>query len=257
VKPLNMLAIYEVGKWFTLLYRSNPSDGEHFQRRYGELRQRMEECGLDRSLKAVTILQAYGRSGQDLTQDDLDGIAGHCQGMDIPLQTEVSENEVLLVPKGTVTTKVDELTKLPVLMAHQHAFIKELETCIHAGGYRSAIVMAWSLLYDYVRKWVFDNELPLLNAELTAGNRQPITVYSDFFASGAPSEAAFLDIVTQSRQTPPQKAILGSRVTNKMRPLLNERNEYAHANYQDPTLAQANVFVDNCHTVLNTAPFVV
>jgi hypothetical protein len=253
VKPLSMSAVFEVGKWFELLYRSHEDDGQHFQRRYANLRQRMEECGLTRSFDAVTILAGYGKSGRRFTPDELKGIAKHCQGVDKPLQAEVAENEVLLVPKGTVTPKIQSLAQLPVLMPHQTAFIKELETCIHAGAYRSAIVMAWSFLYDYVRSWVFAKELPLLNAELAAWGRPAINAYSDFFGL---SEGTFLDIVRQSRQRPAQPAILGTKIVDRMKPLLVERNEYAHANYQDPTLNQANLFVEQCFAVLNTKPFV-
>jgi hypothetical protein len=253
VKPLNMLAIYEVGKWFTLLYRSHEGDGQHFQRRYNALRQRLEECSLTRSLEAVKIIGSYGQSGRRFTPDELDRLAHHCQGVDNPLQAEVGENEVLLVPKGTVTPAIQALAKLPVLMPQQPAFIKELETCIHAGGYRSAIVMGWSFLYDYVRSWVFLKKLPLLNAELAAWKRPPINAYSDFFGL---SEKTFLDTVATSKQQPAQPAILGTKIVDRMKPLLTERNEYAHANYQDPTLNQANHFVEQSFAVLNTSPFV-
>lgn len=246
-----MISIYDVGKLFTLLYRSHKDDGRHFQRRYGLLRQRMHECGLNRSLNAITILQGYGTSHQKLTINELKGIAKHCQGMDIPLQDEVKEREVLLLPQGKVTSRLAFFRKLPVLLYDQSSLIDEVETCIHSGSYRSAIVVTWNITYDYIRQWVFKRKRKKgqLNTALAAKGKPRLVNYSDFFkpVKKAPSEREFLEICAGP--------ILGTRVTDPLKLLLNDRNEYAHATFQDPTLNEANHFVERCVKVLNTTPF--
>jgi hypothetical protein len=249
MNTINMLTIYDVGKFFTRLYKSTSEDSGEYQRRYGRLRDCMEKCGLTRSLKQIEKIGSYP-AGKILQTRELQAIHDRCIGMDDSVQAEVAEQTVLLLPKGTITQTLDEFRKLPVIMKPPTSLLDEVETCLYAGAYRSSIVMCWNVTYDYIRQWLFTNHPSELNAGLPKG-KGPISRYSDFFKgpSQAPSEREVVELCSP-------KTLLGHKSAGMLRTLLDRRNDYAHPNFHDPTLAQANHYIDECFSVLNNTPFV-
>jgi hypothetical protein len=247
-----MLTIYNVGKWFTHLYRSRPQDARHFNRRYRSLRHCMSQSGLVNSRNLILPLAQYPSNTTTIPAQELIALQRACRRMDNAIQAEVRAKRVLILPSGTVTRNLAFFRTLPILQHSHLPLVDEVEICIHSGAYRSAIVMTWNVCYDYVRQFVFSTTRlkRALNAGLRTAHRPPVTKYSDFFrpANVAPNEWMFLDICGQQG--------LGTRVTDPLKVLLAKRNRSAHANYQTPTLDQANHFVDECVAVLNDQPFV-
>ncbi len=104
--------------------------------------------------------------------------------------------------------------------------------CITAGAYRAAIVVMWSLGYDLVRRWVFDdearraefNELLEKRTENHRGGLRQINEYRDFYKEGE-------DFVLQvCRDAGGPLNGFTSKTYTRLHSLLDERNNFAHAN---------------------------
>jgi hypothetical protein len=250
VKTINMLDIVEAGKTFTLLARSTPNDGRHYQRRFERLRRCLKASGLDFTYEALENVKDYAKDGT-LSNEVCRQIKQRLIGVDNGFLKEAAKKEVLPVVEGTFTHKLVEFAQRR-LTDPQKMLVGEVEKCLQVGAFRSAVVMGWNLVYDYVRQWVFDNKLKEFNSELTSlpKSPSPIVAYSDFFRHDVTrQERKLLDLCRPN-------TILGGRVTESLIRHLDDRNDYAHANFLDPTVHQTNCFIENCLKVLNGPPFV-
>jgi hypothetical protein len=249
---VSMIEIYNVGKFFTHLYRSRPDDARNYKRRFDILAAAMRTCGLSDSENSIGQID-FDPQTENFSEAELTQIRQRSIGMDKAIVAEVSSKYVLLLPEGVVTPSLAVFSRMPQLLYDQSALVAEVEICIHAGAYRSAIVTTWNVFYDYVRQWVFNNKLAEFNAGWATRYKPPkppIAQYTDFFkpTNDAPSERTFLDLC--------KGPALGTTVTTPMIRLLDERNQYAHPNFKTPTLNQANRFVEDCATILDHTPFV-
>jgi hypothetical protein len=125
-----------------------------------------------------------------------------------------------------------------------------MHNCLEVGAFRSAIVMGWNLVYDFVRQWIYDHKLTEFNQAMLSRHSKvvPIVEYSDFFRSTL-SEFQVLDLCNPV-------AIIGGKVTDALKALLRERNDYAHPNFHDPSMYQANYFIEQCLKAVNGSPFI-
>jgi hypothetical protein len=84
------------------------------------------------------------------------------------LYAEADETELIVIKSGVVA---QQLRALPAKLAFnptQKNLLDETILSMEAGAYRAAIVMGWSLAYDFIRQWVFNNHLEFFNQALTS-----------------------------------------------------------------------------------------
>ncbi len=138
--------------------------------------------------------------------------------------------------------------RLTGLEPHQQALLDDMVTCFKAHLARPAIVMAWALGYDIVRWWVHKDpaRLAAFNLQFKQG---PIVNYDDFFRVG---ERVFLDTCKNA-----QGALkdFNENTHHSLVHLLNERNNYAHANFHDATIFRASAFVEKLVETITGRPF--
>ncbi|MCA9081568.1 MAG: hypothetical protein KDA58_13475, partial [Planctomycetaceae bacterium] len=107
--------------------------------------------------------------------------------------------------------------------------------CLELRLYRSAVVMMWNLVFECVRRWVFDNKLSDFNKELVSGYTrkngqavyEQIVNYSDFWDSQSVGERITLDTCERCK-------LIGVKLHHRLVGLLNDRNDHAHSNYTEP-----------------------
>jgi len=163
--------------------------------------------------------------------------------------------------KSLILTDVkppDEISQFANLARHQEALRGDLVTCLKAHLARPAIVMAWALGYDLIRSWVFNettHRLPAFNSQLASNPRrgEPVAVndYHDFFRIG---ETRFLEICRDSQHASLQR--FTDRTFRDLQGLLDQRNEFAHANYSSANEHEANVYVVRMVRIVTNPPFV-
>jgi hypothetical protein len=118
-------------------------------------------------------------------------------------------------------------------------------------------VSDWNLCYDLIRWWVHSDAQRLadFNALLrqrTAKHRRgsrTIDKYDDFFSE---SEAFVLEIC---RDADGKLTEFTDKTHRTLQRLLDDRNAFAHANFDEATEAEAKSYVDKTIRVLCNAPF--
>jgi len=171
------------------------------------------------------------------------------------LDSESAQRKTIGLDTTGVSARLRALSALP-LMDAQAALLDETIRCIECSTYRSAIVMGWSLIYDYIRHWLFTNRLVDFNNYLTtnylyrSGKPQfdAIVRYEDFFRKDAPGER----VVLQSMNGP---QIIGGEVYDHLCQYLRYRNNYAHPTFKSPSRDQANSYIEHLITIINEPPF--
>jgi hypothetical protein len=143
------------------------------------------------------------------------------------------------------------------LEPYQEALRNDTETCLRVRLYRPAIVTAWNLCIDLLRAWIYSDQQRMadFNALLqqrTANHRRgPRTVrrYDDFFLE---SDAFVLEIC---RDATGALSDFTDKTHRTLQRLLDDRNAFAHANFNQATEVEAKSFVDKVIRVLCNAPF--
>ena len=143
------------------------------------------------------------------------------------------------------------------LEPHQEALRADTEMCLRAKLYRPAIVSAWNLCYDLIRWWVHSDAQRLadFNALLhqrTANHRRGsrwVNQYEEFFSE---SEAFVLEVC---RDAAGSLATFTDKTHRTLLRRLDDRNVYAHANFNEATETEAKSYVDRIIRVLSNAPF--
>lgn len=154
------------------------------------------------------------------------------------------------------------ITTLPQLIGrdlepHQEALRSDTEKCLRARLYRPAITSAWNLCYDLIRWWLFSDvqrsaDFNALLQQRTANHRRgsrTISRYEDFFAE---SEAFVLEIC---RDAGGALSNFTDRTFRTLQHMLDDRNAFAHANFQDATEAEAKSYVDKVVRIVCNQPF--
>jgi hypothetical protein len=156
----------------------------------------------------------------------------------------------------------EKLLSLPTALGkslepHQDALRLDTEVCLRARLYRPAIVSSWSLCYDLVRWWVYLDSQRLadfnsLLSQRTANHRKgsrTIQRYDDFFLE---SEAFVLEIC---RDASGALSTFTGKIHRSLEQLLDDRNSFAHANFNGATEQEAKSYVERCIRVVSNAPF--
>jgi hypothetical protein len=123
--------------------------------------------------------------------------------------------------------------------------------------YRPAIISAWNLCYDLMRWWLFSNaqrltDFSTLLSQRTANHRRgsrTIQRYDDFFVE---SEAFVLEVCRDAAGT---LAVFTDKTHRTLQRLLDDRNAFAHANFEEATETEAKSYADRVIRVICNAPF--
>jgi hypothetical protein len=143
------------------------------------------------------------------------------------------------------------------LEAHQEALRADTETCLRARLYRPAIVTAWGLCIDLVRHWIYSHAQRLadfnaLLGQRTANHRRGsrlIHRYDDFFSE---SDSFILEIC---RDAIGALSSFTDKTHRNLQRLLDDRNSFAHANFEEATEAEAKSYVDKVIRMICNTPF--
>jgi hypothetical protein len=150
-----------------------------------------------------------------------------------------------------------ELLDLKNLEKHQEALRQDLIVCLKAHLARPAIVTAWALGYDILRTWVYDDQprRASFNTQLAnpprKGEPAAIVDYHDFFTLG---EVRFLEICRDSQDMTLKD--FTAKTFRTLQALLDQRNDFAHANYSQANEHEANAYVVRLLRVVTRPPFI-
>ena len=133
----------------------------------------------------------------------------------------------------------------------QTAMWHDVLRCLQTRAYRPAITVGWALCYDIIRYWVFRDATRLndFNSELTNRKKTNITDYENFFLHG---ESFVLDLC---RLASGSLAGFTEKTQRSLQVLLDERNEFAHANFRLATAPVAQAHIERLIAILCAPPF--
>jgi hypothetical protein len=193
---------------------------------------------LQRSMERLRDLQSYNAHILHLRTTAIN--IEHALGSD-SLETNVIVSNVEPPP---------QLLALSCRENYQEALRDDVATCLRAELNRPAIVTAWALGYDLIRCWIFDDQarLDALNAQLKLP--KPIDKYEDFFDVG---ERRVLRACCDSKHAALND--FTDKTFRKLEGLLDERNNFAHANFDDASPQAAATYVEKIIRVVNGPPF--
>lgn len=163
--------------------------------------------------------------------------------------------ELRCIQSQQITTLASTLqTNGVTLEDYQQAMFADMTDCIHVGLPRQAIVTAWMLGYDIIRRWVYSDKhrLDAFNAWLTPNTKKAFVVidYEDFFTlnesfvlTACWKASAALDVFT-------------GKIHRTLEHLLDERNAFAHSNFRQCSDTKAEAFVERLFDVICEKPFI-
>jgi hypothetical protein len=131
----------------------------------------------------------------------------------------------------------------------QQALKLDLIMCLRARLARPSIVMAWALGYDLIRSWIFNDSdrLAAFNKQL---GKKPVVKYRDLFRI---NEAKFLETCCNSREQALQQ--FTDRTFRDLQAMLDQRNDFAHANFALASLSEAISYVERMVRIATGSPF--
>lgn len=231
--------VKEIGNLFTLLDKT----GLQSTRRLAE------------SLAGLTI--PSDRSGL-ISQVASSQLASTAHPIATRLYEEIGERS-FVDSDSNITPKILSLGKCLqiTLEPHQEALRADTEMCLRARLYRPAIVSAWNLCYDLIRWWIhsdiqrladFNAILHLRTQNHRKGSRT-IVRYDDFFQE---SEAFVLEIC---RDATGSLSTFTEKTHRTLQRLLDDRNSFAHANFDEATESEAKSYIDRVIRIIGNSPF--
>jgi hypothetical protein len=216
---------------------------------------RLREAGLWNTLNAAEPLY---RDVKEITQD----AEGRFDELYAKRREEFKTraqtiNQVLMGEAKTKTLILTDaqppvsLELLTDLQPRQSLLLRDLVVCLKAQLARPAIVMAWSLGYDIVRWWVYDEannrrRLEDFNSQIESPQ---IEEYEAFFRLG---ERRVLDVCLKAEG---ELRGFSEKTHRALVHLLDDRNRFAHANDSDATTKRAEVYVDKMVEIVTGPPF--
>ncbi|HUT13148.1 MAG TPA: hypothetical protein VMY42_21850 [Thermoguttaceae bacterium] len=152
------------------------------------------------------------------------------KGVRVEYETQLKSTEGDSEPERKAVSKSLESLAVKVVEPQQEAFLNETLKCLKADANRAAIVMAWNLSYDHIRRWVCKNHLHTFNNELTCRYRRKGKTYDAVTSADdfPDSEWLVLDVCRVAK-------IINKRKMDVLEPALRTRNQFAH-----PSPARAN-----------------
>jgi hypothetical protein len=132
---------------------------------------------------------------------------------------------------------------------HQEALRSDTITCLRLKLARPAIVTAWALGFDLIRSWVYNDPQRLqdFNTQLKTVS---IIDYHDFFLLGDQR------VLETCRDAGGALSAFTSKIFRKLHSMLDDRNNFAHANYDGATAEEAIVYVQRLVRIVTSRPFV-
>lgn len=221
---------------------------------------------LERNALASTRRLAESLAGLSISSDQ-SGMISSVSGLELasrvhPIATRLYEemNEKSFIesdsriPSGLLSL-AGELERQ--LEPHQEALRADTELCLRARLYRPAIVSAWNLCYDLIRTWLYSdaqrladfNSLLQQRTDKHSKGSRSINRYDDFFSE---SEAFVLEVC---RDATGMLSTFTNKTHRTLHRLLDDRNAFAHANYDEATEAEAKSYVGKVIRVICNAPF--
>ncbi len=172
---------------------------------------------------------------------------------------EASQRELAVLATTAVSAQLRVFSTASHLTDQQRRLAEETVLCLQIGAYRSAMVMAWNLVYDILRRWLVADEerLKTFNSNLSVVNsgRSPIATYEDFiFSDKPPSEA---DVLKSCRGENGKNVLLPLTVVSDFQMGLRRRNDYAHPNFNVPSFTGAHAFVEDLMRLVVNPPFAI
>ena len=215
----------------------------------------LKKCDLQDTLSTADALSKISKIELDQygkpSMSALAAIRGLARAINSSLYHEVGKRTLIEINTSGV---LPELNNLQGLNDSQTQLRDETVLCIERGAYRAAIVMGWNLVYDYIRQWMFDNDIDEFNKHLLSGytknNGDPrfkeIKEYEDFFSG--PGEYIVLDVCEAA-------GFWGAKISKELHHYLTRRNKFAHPSGLSPSREQANEYIKNLLDILAGKPF--
>lgn len=150
----------------------------------------------------------------------------------------------LVQPTKVLTARAsnsaDMLNAMRKVASKKVVLINEVVRCLQCGANRSAIVMAWNLVFDLFREWVFVSKkkrLAPFNATLTGKHKDysPVLSYEDFFLV---SEFHVLEAAYGGK-------LIRKQTHQILQNALTDRNHYAHPSSRIATPEIAEGYITN------------
>jgi hypothetical protein len=248
-EDLNANDLIQVGRQLTILHNPQSTTGPTYRSSINSFIGLLKRCGFSASLAAAKTID-----GCEFFEDRYTGIvdAGSVPALkfavssiDSCLKDEASRKTVIL----SDVQPPDQLNSLGPLQPYQEALRQDLVTCLKAHLSRPAIVMAWALGYDLIRSWVFNDQQRLQDFNAQLRNPQ-VVEYHDFFIIGEQR------VLETCRDAGGAVAGFTGKTFRTLRSRLDERNNFAHANFDEATPEEATVYVQRMVRIVTSPPFV-
>jgi hypothetical protein len=199
-----------------------------------QLVQLTQRCGVGTGVfgnlqaKALEWLpHQFGMQPRDVLE-----LHGNTKSIQGHLASELQKLRVVRLIDHNVSPHLKSLETALMLSPAQVALCNETKRCLECGAYRSAIVMGWNTIYDYLRTWIVADSTRLdhLNARLAKipgkkgkGKRypKPFATYAELRDSKLEERAFLTHLATIN-------GVDQDCVSDLVRSL-NRRNKYAHA----------------------------
>jgi hypothetical protein len=107
----------------------------------------------------------------------------------------------------------------------------------------------WALGYDLIRSWVFNDSQRLSDFNLKLKDPQVVD-YHDFFAIGEQR------VLETCRDAAGSLTAFTGKTFRTLHAMLDDRNNFAHANYAQATPEEAVVYVQRLIRVVTSPPFI-
>lgn len=225
------------------------------------LLQHLTRCDMTHTRIAATPLQefryTYDRRTGRLTQLSQTQLQAYIGAITQALASESNAHPAVVVNTSAVSHKLRDVSKTFAFTESQAALYSETIKCLEREAFRAAIVMGWCFAYDVMRWWIFNDKsrLQQFNAVLTKGTKRDgtsvykaIVDYDDFYVGKWLGESQLIDIAESA-------SLFDAKLTRNLRHYLDQRNKYAHATPTQPTLHQANAYIDHLVDIISSSPF--
>ena len=229
---------------------------------------RLEEHDFDNSLATAALLsevvdlidghlagRPLDRSGKP-KEEWVNRLIGYVRSVDKTMKAEATSRLMIQLDLTAVTDPISLLpTKLKStdleMQDWQEALWQDVVKCLQTRAYRPAIIIGWALCYDIIRYWIFRDSQRLsdFNNELTRRQNITISNYEEFFLL---KESVVLDYC---RLGGGALAGFTDKTQRSLQVLLDERNEFAHANYRQASAAVAQAHIERLIAIICDAPF--
>lgn len=255
-----------VGQHLTTIHNPHCWNIDDYKKSLSSLEELLGKCEFSESLTSIVAdlakreipktPQRLIRVVDTITETAASQLTLSADNISNALVTEASRKSVLVSDSQVPDSMTTFETRLGrPLQAHQKAILEDIIKCFTARLARPAIVNCWALGFDVVRTWIHtdDNRLQTFNSQLAAHppRRGPNQVngYTDFFRLG---ESWILQVCRDAQDA---LSSFTDRTQRDLQNLLDQRNDFAHANYHHATEIEAAAYADRMVRIVTNAPF--